>query len=270
MTDPAPGSPGPAVPGARGSEASGAFDLLTLAGFAPHHQHAFVVRGRQTQGPLFKPGPVPRDAILSRMGLEGATLHLVRQVHGAGVVQVPRATPHPAADESPSQATAREPEEADAVFTRVRGHAVGVATADCLPILLAQRDVACAAVHAGWRGLIAGVIEAAIERLGGGANLEAAIGPAIGPCCFEVGPEVAARFLERFPDQKGFARSGEGDRSRIDLPRAAAHVLASRGIEASRVRIADVCTRCRPEGRLESYRRDGQNAGRMLAVIGRV
>jgi len=236
---------------------------MTLPDFAPDHRHAFVLRGTAAPGPLFRPGPVPREQILARMDLRGATLHLARQVHGARVAEYPVS----GADGAPGEIS--EPVEADALVARAPGHAVGVVTADCLPILLAAKGGACAAVHAGWRGLIAGVIEAAIERLGGGSGLEAAIGPAIGPCCFEVGPEVVARFAARFPGSAGFARGGDGDRSLIDLPGAAREILVTCGVDSGHIREADLCTRCRPEGLLESYRRDGKTAGRMVAVIGR-
>src|SRR5262249_53606317 len=145
---------------------------------------------------LFRPQPVPREAIVAAIGLPGASLHLARQVHGAEVVEAPgppRATPE------------ADPAEADALVARAPRHAGGVATADCLPILLASEDGACAAVHAGWRGLLAGVIEAALARLDGPA-IEAAIGPAIGPCCFEVGSDVARAFEKRFAGAPGLAR----------------------------------------------------------------
>jgi len=239
-----------------------AFSLMRLPGFAPSHRHAFVLRG--TRGAvLFKPGPVAREKIVEALGLPGASLHLARQVHGATVVERPRTDADP---DSPDAAA--EPEEADALIARGRGHAVGVATADCLPILLARSDGACAAVHAGWRGLLAGVVEAALARLGGSDGIEAAIGPAIGACCFDVGAEVALRFTERFPRRDGFAHVGEDDKTRIDLTAAAVTALEECGVSTPHVRLASLCTRCGPADLVESYRRDGQNAGRMIAVIG--
>src|SRR5262245_27381999 len=158
---------------------------MRLPGFAPGHRHAFVLRGRETRGPLFKPGAIPRERILERMQLAGGTLHLARQVHGSHVLEVPpsltpagraasgggavraasmeSSTGRRSLEDTPSGGGARDggsltsgPQEADALVARARGHVVGVATADCLPILLASGDGACAAVHAGWRGLIAG------------------------------------------------------------------------------------------------------------------
>ena len=89
MKDPAPGAAGRS--GGAFTRMGRAFSLMTLPGFAPAHKHAFVLRGRQTNGPLFKPGVVPRDTILSRMDLPGANLHMARQVHGVRVLEVPAA-----------------------------------------------------------------------------------------------------------------------------------------------------------------------------------
>jgi copper oxidase (laccase) domain-containing protein len=85
-------------------------------------------------------------------------------------------------------------ERGDGLWTDVAGIPLLALTADCLPIAVARRDrVGLAALHAGWRGLAAGIVDAAAAALGGG-RLEAAVGPAIGPCCYEVGPEVSKRF----------------------------------------------------------------------------
>jgi hypothetical protein len=238
---------------------------------------------------LFRQAPLPREALCRAAGLEGAALHLARQVHGAAVAEFPAAEADGRGDVRP---------EADALVTRVAGHVVGVATADCLPILLAGKDGRCAAVHAGWKGLLSGVIEAAVARLraagappsskahreeaasgylhaepvGGVAEpelfLEAAIGPAIGPCCFEVGPEVADRFLARFPSAGGCLRpASEPGKSLVDLASAAVHALEECGLPRDNVRLIPLCTRCGSES-LESYRRDGEKAGRMIAMIG--
>ena len=94
------------------------------------------------------------------------------------------------------------------------------------------------------------------------------IGPAIGPCCFEVGEEVAQRFLERFPAEDGCRRpAGPAGKSLIDLPAAAILALVDAGVDRRSIRSAELCTRCDP-GLFESYRRDGEQAGRMIALIG--
>lgn len=163
------------------------------------------------------------------------------QVHGAAVIEV----------DQPGLAAA----VADVVWTARAGIAVAVVTADCVPILLAgQRGVA--AVHAGWRGLAAGAIEAGCRALG---RVDRAwIGPAIGPCCYEVGPEVAECFAGQTPP--ALAR-GSGDRSYLDL----LAVSLSRLPPTATVSSTGVCTRCDP--RWSSYRRDRELAGRNVSLI---
>lgn len=255
------------------------FSLLRFDGFAPGHAHAFVVRG-QRQEPLLEPGPIRREQICLAAGIGATPLYLAKQVHGA----TPLDAPFPA-----GTGTDRVPPEADALVSRRPGCAVAVATADCLPILLATAGFPCAAVHAGWRGLLAGVIGAAIESVRaqpetarsehtvpgvspadpGAAPppIEVAIGPAIGPCCFEVGEEVAGLFLATFSGRAtGLVRPGRPGKSFVDLGAAALALLGEAGIPASSVHSAALCTRCGGE-RFESYRRDGPQAGRMIALI---
>ena len=141
------------------------------------------------------------------------------------------------------------------------GRMVGVKTADCLPILLVdERHRAVAAVHAGWRGTVAGVaistLKAMAARWGTEAgDLHAAIGPGIGQCCFEVGPEVAVQFGEPFR------------RTRIDLAQANRRQLVESGLAPERIYTAGLCTCC-PGDQFHSYRRDREKAGRMMSVVG--
>jgi YfiH family protein len=149
--------------------------------------------------------------------------------------------------------------EGDALVTGTAGTLVGVRTADCVPILIAdERTHAVAAVHAGWRGTEAGIVARAVEEMGRIYNsnpndLRVAIGPAIGVCCFEVGPEVALRFgIETESPVK------------IDLADNNERQLRDSGV--SNVWQSRQCTVCKPE-RYYSYRR-GKDAGRMLSYIG--
>ncbi len=252
------------------------YSLLRVDGFAGGHAHAFVVRGARSE-PLFKPGPVPGAELCRAAGLAGAALHLPRQVHGATAVEVPA---------PPGEAPAGGPPVADALVTRAAGHAAAVATADCLPLLIAAPSGACAAVHAGWRGLLAGVIEAAIARLRGAPRLRAAgRGRAPRPragrkpskrrsglrsdrAASRSEREVAERFLARFPGDGGFlSPAAATGKSCVDLVAAARRCLGEAGVPARRVRSVGLCTRC-GEGLLESFRRDGDRAGRMIALIG--
>jgi len=142
----------------------------------------------------------------------------------------------------------------DGVWTDEVGRPLLVFTADCVPVALARANggkPAIAALHVGWRGLLAGIVAAGAAALGGG-RLSAAIGPGIGPCCYEVGPDVFDPFRARFG--AGVVRDGK-----LDLWSAAEHALRTAGAEQiSRI---DVCTACSPE-LFFSHRRDGQRTGR--------
>jgi hypothetical protein len=155
--------------------------------------------------------------------------------------------------------------EGDALITRRAGLALCVVTADCVPVLIAAGDW-IAAVHAGWRGLVGGVIGAAVDRLveagaGEPASWRGWIGPAIGECCYEVGPEVAERVAAASSPRVVVPVAGANPR--LDLVAAAAHQLAAAGVpHAWLLR----CTRC-DDASLWSYRRHGAAAGRNLSFI---
>jgi len=162
---------------------------------------------------------------------------VVHQVHGSCVVRVAAGGAHG---------------EADGLVTATPGVALAVATADCLPVVL-EGAGSVALVHAGWRGLAAGVLAAAVEEMRqlGDEPLRAAIGPGIGPCRYEVGPELG----ERFPE--AVSRTSVGTRS-VDLVAAARRRLA--GIP---LWVSDRCTY--EDRRLHSHRRDGTRR-RQVAV----
>lgn len=150
--------------------------------------------------------------------------------------------------------------EGDALLENTPGCVVAIKTADCVPILLVdERRRAVAAVHAGWRGTVAGIagraVEAMRERFGTEpADLHAALGPAIGPCCYEVGPDVARHF-------------GGQDRMHVDLADANRRGLMAAGISSHRIYTSGLCTMCRPV-EFYSYRRDKEAAGRMFSFAG--
>jgi hypothetical protein len=159
--------------------------------------------------------------------------------------------------------------EADGIVATTPGMVVGVLTADCAPILMIapQRRVA-AAVHAGWRGAAAGVAEAALAHLRTFGvephEIEASIGPAIGACCYEVGPEVRAAFIARTSDLTRAAWSRRADRDVLDLRGAVQAILAAAGVRLTT--LLGPCTRCSPD--YCSFRRDGAGAGRQASFIG--
>jgi YfiH family protein len=147
----------------------------------------------------------------------------------------------------------------DALLENTPGAVVAVKTADCVPLLLVDPDHrAVAAVHAGWRGTVAGIPKIAVAALGAkfgsrAGDLHAAIGPAIGECCYEVGPEVAAQF-------------GVEGRAHIDLAEQVRLQLEAAGVSRQRIYMAGLCTKCRTE--FHSFRRDGEAAGRLYSYAG--
>lgn len=172
-----------------------------------------------------------RSSISRRLGISDRWA-TVSQVHGAVVAEA----------DAPALLG-----EADAAITFRSGLPVVVATADCLPIIV-EGERSTAVVHAGWRGLRRGVIERTLEMMRANADppVRAAIGPAIGPCCYEVGPEVA----EQFP---GFRTETTWGTESVDLPAAAAAVLG--GLLRWR------STRCTcTDLAFHSHRRDGTKA----------
>jgi YfiH family protein len=137
-----------------------------------------------------------------------------------------------------------------------------------VPVLVASvasGDVA--AIHAGWRGVVAGIVRAGVERFGA-RDLVAAIGPCIGPCCFEVGRDVASQIAGACGETTVVARE-LGDKAYVDLRRAVRAQLRALGLDDARIDDVPGCTRC-DAARFHSYRRDGANAGRMLSAIANV
>ena len=145
-------------------------------------------------------------------------------------------------------------EPGDGVWSDTQGEPLLVFTADCLPVALARANgerPAIAALHVGWRGLLGGIVQIAATALGGG-RLGAAIGPGIGPCCYEVRDDVAGPFREQF----GAAIAHGG---RLDLWSATEQALRAAG--AATVSRVDLCTACNPE-LFFSHRRDAGRTGR--------
>jgi polyphenol oxidase len=156
--------------------------------------------------------------------------------------------------------------EGDAIFSDEAGVAIGIRTADCVPILLADpetRIVAC--VHAGWRGTAENIIGATVDALRSrgcqAKDLRVAIGPSIGACCYEVGPDVAHRF------DMWRAIDDNDDGSSLDLPAINQAQLVEAGVR--HIWKSGECTYCQP-GRFFSFRREKEQAGRMLSFVSRV
>jgi polyphenol oxidase len=211
--------------------------------------HAF---GRRS-GPA---GRETREATAARVESSLARhgrLLLMRQVHGAAVEEAPWSGRPPA-----DAAVASEP-----------GFLLGIETADCLPVLLVDpRRRAIAAAHAGWRGTALGVSRAAVAALtsrGSRApDLLAALGPGIGPCCYEVGDEVKAAFG---PAGAAFFKPTPGGRDHLDVRAANRQQLIEGGLDPDRIGSVAECTFCRAD-LYHSYRRDGPGSGRMISFVG--
>ena len=195
------------------------------------------------------------DAV--RAAAETATMAL--QVHGARVTEAA-----PLGVVSPG--TPYEP--CDGLWSDRRGQAMLLVTADCVPVALARENGprALAVLHVGWRGLLAGIVSNGVSALVGASEekatdchlggIAAAIGPAIGRCCYEVGEEVAAPYRERFGDEVLRGRN-------LDLPGATERALRAAGVE--RIEHVRRCTACEPE-LFFSHRRDRARTGRQGVV----
>jgi purine-nucleoside/S-methyl-5'-thioadenosine phosphorylase / adenosine deaminase len=185
-----------------------------------------------------------RRRLCAEIGADDGLLRFGRQVHGATVRR--------------AEGTG---EPGDGLWSDTVGEPLLVFTADCLPVAIVRTDgraPAVAALHVGWRGLLAGIVAEGVASLGGGP-LAAAIGPGIGPCCYEVGGGVAEAFRNRFgPDVVADAR--------LDLWTAAERAL--RAADVTDVHRTDLCTACNPE-LFFSHRRDGRRTGRqgMVALV---
>jgi YfiH family protein len=159
--------------------------------------------------------------------------------------------------------------EGDALITSLPGTLVAIRTADCLPILIADAGRrAVAAIHAGWRGTVSDISTRTVETLADtfgciSSDLTAVIGPGIGECCFEVGPEVASQFRTLFPDREDLQ-----GRTRISLAEANRRQLQAAGIPMEQIMVVDACTCCGGRRQFHSFRRDRESAGRMVSAIG--
>ena len=223
------------------------------------YEVAFSTRaGGVSEGPFAslnlgrKTGDVPervdenRRRLCAATGADATRLALNYQIHSA---RVNRAVP------------GRRGEPGDGLWTDEPGVPLLALAADCVPIALARTDgrrPAVAVLHAGRIGLLAGIVAAGVRALGG-ARIAAALGPAIGPCCYEVGPEVAEPF------RAAFGRDVLSGR-RLDVSLSAERALRRAGCET--IERFDLCTACHP-GLFFSHRRDGTPRGTQ-AVIARV
>lgn len=242
-------------------------EVLTRAGFL----HGFSSRAGGVAGELqlgLSAGGERAAVLENRRRLlldvfgEALPLMTVAQVHGAKTLRVARC-----------DARAGEPKQADGLMTDEPGVALGIQTADCVPVLVADRERGTvAAFHAGWRGTVRRVVEQGIARMHAEygtrpESLVAAIGPCIGECCYTVGAEVRQEFEAAFGyGAELFVQGEEGAGMRLDLKEANRRQLLEAGLEEGEIEVMPECTAC-GVGRFFSYRAEAGKTGRMMAVI---
>jgi YfiH family protein len=227
--------------------------------------HLFTTRQLQLTGEGYR---------LLAEALGADSVATVAQVHGADVVAVRRDAPHP---------QGRPP--ADALVSDDRRVAVAVRAADCVPLLMADRARGVvAAVHAGWRGTAAGAAKAGLDALvrefgTRPADVVAAIGPSIGPCCYEVGSELVDAFAaaghERYlidrwfappAAPRGFSPTAARGSLRLDVAGANRDQLLLAGVPEDQIHLSGLCTAMHLDV-LTSYRVEKEKAGRLVAAI---
>jgi purine-nucleoside/S-methyl-5'-thioadenosine phosphorylase / adenosine deaminase len=225
------------LPGARAA-------FTTRLGGASKGRFESLNLGRLTGDPAVREN---RHRLAASLGVEPDLVLIGRQVHGAHVIEHDGPTePRAYADPAPGLT------DADGHATAQPGLVPLVFVADCLPVALAG-DGAVAMIHCGWRGLAGGIVRRGVKAVGARA---AAIGPGIGPCCYEVGEEVLAAFERLGP--------GIASGRMLDLRLVARRLLEDAGVE--HVEITELCTFCNPD-LFFSHRRDGEPTGRQAGLV---
>lgn len=194
-----------------------------------------------------------RARVCEELGLDGAAVAMLNQVHGSTVRRAARG-------DGRFLGALRGWPDGDGLVGDATTGALAVLGADCLPVLLWRRDrPAVAAAHAGWRGLVAGVLEEAVAAIGAPKRVAAAVGPGIGPCCYPVSAEVRERFASRFG-------AGVVAAPAVNLAGAARVALVGAGVPEAAIQTVAACTSCDAE-RFFSYRRDGAASGRQAGLV---
>lgn len=199
------------------------------------------------------------------VGMAGTRMVTMRQRHGDNVIDV--AEP------------CKDAGEGDAMVTGAPGVYLGVLTADCVPIVCwarTSRGKLAAVIHAGWRGTLAGVAVKAVRHIEsrygmGPRDLRCALGPAIGPCCYEIGADVSDPLIRTWGDKAEAALRERNGRTYLDLRRLNASLLATSGVPEDRIASTGPCTACSAE-EFFSYRRESMDGagvtGRQASFIG--
>ena len=234
--------------------------VLTAVALAPFAAHCFTTRAVSFRG---SSAEEDYRRLRESLGVAAEGLVTVKQVHGRTVLVIGDAA------DNPSRAT--DQPEADAIVSTDPARALAVRVADCVPVLVADRHRrVVAAIHAGWRGSCAGIVPETIqeiEELGiPASDLVVAVGPSIGPCCYQVDDRVRTAFLGMTPDAAAwFTEDGPGH-WRLDLWQATVDQLESAGVPADAISVARLCTKDHLDT-FFSYRAEGSGTGRIVAAI---
>jgi len=194
------------------------------------------------------------------VGVHDLRVVTMRQVHGDRILEV-------------RDKKLKEAGEADGMITEEPGLFLGVLTADCVPVLFSVRGKKLAAVvHAGWRGTLAGIAPKMVRALKEDhgvdpASIEAALGPSIGPCCYEVGPEVVASMVQRWGSLAELSLQVKNGKSFLDLRAMNVSLLENAGVPPLQIFKVGPCTSC-AKGDFFSYRREKTETGRQMSFIG--
>ena len=194
------------------------------------------------------------------VGIHDERIVTMKQVHGDTMVEV-------------VDKKIKEAGECDGMVTAATGVFLGVLTADCVPILLvAPKQKKAAAIHAGWRGTLAGIAAKAVrefsERYGiAAADIEAALGPSIEGCCYEVGDDVTQPMVARWGAAAEACIERTQAKPHLDLRALNRAILGQTGVPAKQIFVVGPCTSCGAED-FYSYRRDGAETGRQMSFIG--
>ncbi len=194
------------------------------------------------------------------IGIHDGKVVTMQQVHGDNIIEI-------------TDKKLKEAGEADGMVTGENGVYLGVLTADCVPILLiAPKQRLAAAVHAGWRGTLAGIAEKAVRLFQSRydvapGELEVALGPSIGVCCYEVKDDVARPLMKKWGSLTTPSIAVKNGKSFINLSRLNRDILRDAGVPGKQLFQVGPCTACSAED-FFSYRREGGETGRQISVVG--
>ncbi len=194
------------------------------------------------------------------VGIHDGKIVTMRQVHGDQIIEV-------------KDKTLKEAGEADGMVTPEAGIHLGILTADCVPILIvAPKHKIVAAVHAGWRGTVMGIAAKMVRRFNDdygvrADEIEAALGPSIGACCYEVKADVTRPLREKWGRIAGASIQTRDGKSFVDLRQLNRAILESTGVPSKQLFEIGPCTCCAPD-EFFSYRRERKETGRQISFVG--